>query len=103
MAGRFAGRVAVVTGGVSGIGFAICRRLAAEGAKLAIWDRDRAALDGVGARLGVAVHTECLDLVDAAAVMQAGVTTAQAMGRSTCRRSTCPRATSATVPMAARR
>jgi 2-dehydro-3-deoxy-L-rhamnonate dehydrogenase (NAD+) len=81
MAGRFAGRVAVVTGGVSGIGFAICRRLAAEGAKLAIWDRDRAALDGVGARLGVAVHTECLDLVDAAAVMQAGVTTAQAMGR----------------------
>jgi NAD(P)-dependent dehydrogenase (short-subunit alcohol dehydrogenase family) len=81
MAGRFAGRVAVVTGGVSGIGFAICRRLAAEGAKLAVWDRDRAALDGVGARLGVAVHTECLDLVDAAAVMQAGVTTAQALGR----------------------
>ncbi len=81
MAERFAGRVAVVTGGVSGIGFAICRRLAAEGARLVVWDRDRAALDGVGARLGVAVHTECLDLVDAAAVMQAGVTTAQAMGR----------------------
>ncbi len=81
MAGRFAGRVAVVTGGVSGIGFAICRRLAAEGARLVVWDRDRAALDGIAARLGVAVHTECLDLVDAAAVMQAGVTTAEAMGR----------------------
>jgi 3-oxoacyl-[acyl-carrier protein] reductase len=81
MAGRFTGRVAVVTGGVSGIGFAICRRLAAEGARLAVWDRDRAALDDVGARLGVAVHTECLDLVDPAAVMQAGVTTAEAMGR----------------------
>lgn len=81
MVERFAGRVAVVTGGVSGIGFAICRRLAAEGARLVVWDRDRAALDGVGARLGAAVHTECLDLVDAAAVMQAGVTTAQAMGR----------------------
>jgi len=81
MAGRFAGRVAVVTGGVSGIGFAICRRLAAEGARLVVWDRDRAALDGVADRLGVAVHTECLDLVDAAAVMQAGVMTAQAMGR----------------------
>jgi 3-oxoacyl-[acyl-carrier protein] reductase len=81
MAGRFTGRVAVVTGGVSGIGLAIARRLVAEGAKLAIWDRDQAALDGAGAKLGVAVHTECLDLVDAAAVMQAGVTTAQAMGR----------------------
>jgi 3-oxoacyl-[acyl-carrier protein] reductase len=81
MAGRFTGRVAVVTGGVSGIGLAIARRLVAEGAKLAIWDRDQAALDGAAAKLGVAVHTECLDLVDAAAVMQAGVTTAQAMGR----------------------
>jgi 3-oxoacyl-[acyl-carrier protein] reductase len=81
MAGRFTGRVTVVTGGVSGIGLAIARRLAAEGAKLAIWDRDQAALDGAAAKLGVAVHTECLDLVDAAAVMQAGVTTAQAMGR----------------------
>lgn len=81
MANRFAGKVAVVTGGVSGIGFAIARRLAAEGARLAIWDRDRAALDGAAAKLGVAVHTECLDLVDAAAVMQAGVTTAQALGR----------------------
>ena len=81
MAGRFEGRVAVVTGGVSGIGFAICRRLAAEGAWLAIWDRDQAALDGVAAKLGVAVHTECLDLVDPVAVMAAGVSTAAALGR----------------------
>ncbi len=78
---RFAGRVAVVTGGVSGIGLAICRRLAAEGARLAIWDRDRAALDEVAASLGVAVHTECVELVDHEAVMAAGVTTAQALGR----------------------
>jgi 3-oxoacyl-[acyl-carrier protein] reductase len=81
MAGRFEGRVAVVTGGVSGIGFAICRRLAAEGARLAIWDRDRAALAEVAAKLGVSVHTECLDLVDPAAVMAAGVNTAAALGR----------------------
>jgi 3-oxoacyl-[acyl-carrier protein] reductase len=81
MANRFAGRVAVVTGGVSGIGFAIARRLAAEGARLAIWDRDQAALAAIAARLGTAVHTECLDLVDPAAVMQAGITTAQALGR----------------------
>jgi glucose 1-dehydrogenase len=43
--GRFAGRVAVVTGGASGIGAASARRLAAEGAAVAIVDRD-----GDGAR-----------------------------------------------------
>ena len=80
MADRFANRVAVVTGGVSGIGLAIARRLAAEGARLAIWDRDRAALDDASARLGAPVHTECLDLVDPAAVMAAGITTAAALG-----------------------
>ena len=35
---RFEGRVALVTGGASGIGAATCRRLAAEGARLAVTD-----------------------------------------------------------------
>ena len=81
MADRFANRMAVVTGGVSGIGLAIARRLAAEGARLAIWDRDRAALDDAAARIGAPVHADCLDLVDPAAVMAAGVSTAAALGR----------------------
>jgi 2-dehydro-3-deoxy-L-rhamnonate dehydrogenase (NAD+) len=38
-----AGRHAVVTGGASGIGFAIAQRLAACGAKVAIWDMDEKA------------------------------------------------------------
>ena len=38
--GRVAGRVAVVTGGCSGIGLASVRRLAAEGAKIVIGDVD---------------------------------------------------------------
>ena len=42
---RFAGRRAVVTGGASGIGLAVAERLAAEGARVMIWDRDAAATD----------------------------------------------------------
>ena len=37
---RLAGRVAVITGGGSGIGLASARRLAAEGARVVIADRD---------------------------------------------------------------
>ena len=40
MVGRVAGRVAVVTGGCSGIGLASVRRLAAEGATVVIGDVD---------------------------------------------------------------
>ncbi|HEX4470377.1 MAG TPA: 3-oxoacyl-ACP reductase [Nocardioides sp.] len=47
MAGRIEGRVAVVTGGCSGIGLATVRRFAAEGAKVVIGDID----DEGGARL----------------------------------------------------
>ena len=78
---RFQGRVAVVTGGVSGIGYAVSQRLLAEGARLAIWDRDGAALAKAGSRLSGAVHTEQLDLADASAVQRAGDATAKALGR----------------------
>ncbi|MEU0093691.1 3-oxoacyl-ACP reductase [Kribbella sp. NPDC006257] len=51
-ASRLAGRVAVVTGGASGIGLASVRRLAAEGAKVVVGDLDpaagKAAADEVG-------------------------------------------------------
>jgi NAD(P)-dependent dehydrogenase (short-subunit alcohol dehydrogenase family) len=38
--GTFAGRVAVVTGGASGIGASCCRRLAESGATVAVADHD---------------------------------------------------------------
>lgn len=40
---RFAGKVAIVTGGARGIGFAIARRLGREGAAIVIADLERAA------------------------------------------------------------
>jgi 3-oxoacyl-[acyl-carrier protein] reductase len=46
------GRVAVITGGAQGIGFAVVERMLASGARVAIWDRDAKMLDAARARLG---------------------------------------------------
>lgn len=49
---RFAGKVAVVTGGASGIGLAIARRLVNEGGRAVLADVNRDNLDQVEAKLG---------------------------------------------------
>lgn len=41
---RFEGRTAIVTGGASGIGFAVAERLLSEGARVSIWDVNEDAL-----------------------------------------------------------
>jgi 3-oxoacyl-[acyl-carrier protein] reductase len=76
MQARFHNRVAIVTGGVSGIGAGIALRLAAEGATLSLWDRDEAALAKAANH-----HTAALDVTDADAVHQAAAETARALGR----------------------
>ncbi|HYD79496.1 MAG TPA: SDR family NAD(P)-dependent oxidoreductase [Paucimonas sp.] len=48
---RFQDRVAIVTGGAGGIGLATARRLAREGARIALADIDAAELDAAAARL----------------------------------------------------
>jgi 3-oxoacyl-[acyl-carrier protein] reductase len=64
---RFEGKVAAVTGGGSGIGAAICRRLAAEGARVAALDLNldgaQQTVDAAGG--GLAIR---LDVTDSAAV-----------------------------------
>jgi 3-oxoacyl-[acyl-carrier protein] reductase len=76
----FAGRTAVVTGGAMGIGLAVARRLAASGARVALWDRDEGALAEARTVLGAAAHTFPVDVADAAAVARTARATAEALG-----------------------
>ena len=67
MPDALAGKVAVVTGGSSGIGLAIARRFTAEGARVFITGRRQAQLDAATAELGpdvTAVRCDVGDLTD---------------------------------------
>lgn len=74
------GRVAVVTGGASGIGLAIARRMAASGARLSLWDASGDALSRASAKLG-GVHLQSVDVRDYAAVEAARDAALFALGR----------------------
>ena len=60
--GRLAGKVAVVTGGASGIGFATARRFAAEGARVVIGDIDGDRLSAAESELGESVAGQRCDV-----------------------------------------
>jgi 3-oxoacyl-[acyl-carrier protein] reductase len=74
MSARFSGRTAVVTGGAGGIGLVTACRLAADGAAVAVLDRDQTLVDQVadtvrsqGAKaLGIACDVTTADEVKAA-------------------------------------
>jgi len=72
------GHRAVVTGGGSGIGRATCRRLAAEGAQVAVLDRDTDAARTVADEIGGVART--VDVVDHQAVTQAVKAVTERMG-----------------------
>lgn len=73
-----AGRMAVVTGGARGLGLAIAKRLAAGGARVAIWDMDGAEAARVAGPLGA--HAEAVDVTDAAGVEAALARSEAALG-----------------------
>lgn len=80
MTRRFAGRAAVVTGGASGIGFAVAQRLAREGAKVSLWDRDAHGLARAVAELASDARMVAVEMTDPAAVQQAADATVGALG-----------------------
>lgn len=73
-----AGRVAVVTGGAQGIGLAVAKRLAAEGATVAVWDMDTGLAGEVAASLGGRAYG--VDVADTEAVARAAKATQEALG-----------------------
>lgn len=77
---RLRGRHAVITGGASGIGLASARRFLAEGAKVALLDRNAAALQATAAELG-GVPAVAVDVADFSAVQAAVDAAAAALGR----------------------
>jgi pyridoxal 4-dehydrogenase len=83
-AGVLQGQTALVTGAARGIGYAAARRLGADGARLALLDRDDEALAPAAVRLagdGLEVTTFAVDVADEEAVRSAVADVLAAEGR----------------------
>lgn len=80
MARRLEGRRIVVTGAASGIGAAVARLAAEEGARVACLDRDGAGATTLAASLPVPGHAEQVDVTDPDGVKRAMDAAAAALG-----------------------
>ena len=65
------GRHAVITGGATGLGYAIAQRMLASGASVTLWDRDTQALAKACAELGPKAHGVTVDVAEHASVVAA--------------------------------
>lgn len=77
---RFDGRTAVVTGGASGAGKGVAARLVSEGARVALWDVDAAALARAQEEVG-ATSIHVVDVADGNAVQAAAEASHSALSR----------------------
>ena len=80
--GSLEGQQAIVTGGGSGIGAAIARAMAAEGAEVAVLDLSRERAEAVADEIGGTAIT--VNVVDPEAMDQAVADAVEAMGGLTC-------------------
>jgi NAD(P)-dependent dehydrogenase (short-subunit alcohol dehydrogenase family) len=72
---RFEGRVALITAAAAGLGEAGARRIASEGGRVTIWDRDAQALEAARRKAaddGLELETDTIDMLDRDAI-EAGV------------------------------
>jgi len=78
--GRYAGRCAVITGGASGLGKDVARRIVAEGGQVVLWDMNADALEAAKAEVGAAGVT-AVDVSDAQAVAAAAEAAVETLGK----------------------
>jgi 2-dehydro-3-deoxy-L-rhamnonate dehydrogenase (NAD+) len=78
---RFGETTAIITGGGSGIGFAVAQRMVAEGGEVMLWDVDQKRLDQARAKLGGKSRALRVDVTDAEEVERAAEEALSAMGR----------------------
>ena len=78
--GRFAGRMAIVTGGASGLGKCSAERIIAEGGQVSLWDLNADALAAAAAEIG-AQQFVALDVADADAVAAAAAEAHAVLGK----------------------
>jgi 3-oxoacyl-[acyl-carrier protein] reductase len=78
---RFKNRVAVITGGASGVGLEVGTRIVAEGGRVSLWDRDADALAKAAAALGTGSHSVQVDVTDAARMANAADAVFNELGR----------------------
>ena len=67
----FQGRHAVVTGGATGLGYAIAQRLLQSGGSVTLWDRDQVAAEKAAAKLGSNASAVMVDVSQHASVQAA--------------------------------
>jgi 3-oxoacyl-[acyl-carrier protein] reductase len=77
---RFSGRAAIVTGGASGLGKAVARRIIEEGGAVSLWDVNPSALHLARDEVRAA-HIAAIDVSDHAQVARAARESNEALGR----------------------
>lgn len=75
------GRVAVITGGARGIGFACAQRFIDSGARVALWDLDGDAITAAVASLGTEARGFVVDVANEGAINAARQSTLEAFGQ----------------------